>query len=190
MKKLLLKYKSSFPVGIIILVCILLLSCEKKTGFIPKSDLLNLPSLTAKDFKTVANDSGKLQVVMYAPLLEQYDNKSIPYSEFKSGIRVVFYEGKKDSVASVTAKYAKYTKKDNLWELRDSVVVINEKGDRLETELLNWNQSNDRIYTDRFVKITNVDQITMGTGLESNSKMTVVKIKKVTATIYLPKDEQ
>ena len=154
-----------------------------------RQDLLNLPSLTAKDFKTVANDSGKLQVVMYAPILEQYDNKTVPYSEFKSGIRVVFYEGKKDSVASVTAKYAKYTKKDNLWELRDSVVVINEKGDRLETELLFWNQADDRIYTDRFVKITNVDQITLGTGLESNSKMTVVKIKKVQMTIYL-KDEQ
>ena len=164
------------------------LSCEKKSGFIPKSDLLTLPSLTARNIETVINDSGKLQVKMYAPIVEQYDNKVLPYTEFKSGIKVVFYEGKKDSVASVTSKYAKYTKKDNLWVLRDSVVVINEKGDRLETELLNWNQTTDRIYTDRFVKITNVDQITMGTGLESNSKMTVVKIKKVTATIYL-KDE-
>lgn len=189
MNKFLLKTKTSLSVGAIFIVCLILISCEKKTGFIPKSDLLNLPSLTAKDFITVANDSGKLQLKMYARIIEQYDNKPVPYSEFKSGIRVVFYEGKKDSVASVTAKYAKYTKKDNLWELRDSVVVINEKGDRLETELLFWNQADDRIYTDRFVKITNVDQITLGTGLESNSKMTVVKIKKVRAEITL-KDEQ
>ena len=189
MNKFLLKTKTSLSVGAIFIVCLILISCEKKTGFIPKSDLLNLPSLTAKDFITVANDSGKLQLKMYARIIEQYDNKPVPYSEFKSGIRVVFYEGKKDSVASVTAKYAKYTKKDNLWELRDSVVVINEKGDRLETELLFWNQADDRIYTDCFVKITNVDQITLGTGLESNSKMTVVKIKKVQMTIYL-KDEQ
>lgn len=189
MNKFLLKYKPSFLVTVVLFGCILLFSCEKKSGFIPKSDLLSLPSLTAKYFETVINDSGKLQVKMYAPIVEQYDSKTTPYSEFKSGIRVVFYEGKKDSVASVTSKYAKYTKRDNLWELRDSVIVINEKGDKLETELLFWNQTNDRIYTDRFVKITNVDQYTLGTGLESNSKMTVVKIKKVTATIYL-KNEQ
>jgi LPS export ABC transporter protein LptC len=189
MSKFLLKHKTSYSVGSLFFVCLFLMSCEKKTGYIPKSDLLNLPSLTAKDFITVANDSGMLQLKMYARIIEQYDNKPIPYSEFKSGIRVVFYEGKKDSVASVTAKYARFTKKENLWELRDSVVVINEKGDKLETELLFWNQADDRIYTDRFVKITNVDQITMGTGLESNSKMTVVKIKKVQMTLYL-KDEQ
>jgi LPS export ABC transporter protein LptC len=188
MEKLRLKHKTSFSISAILIACVLLFSCEKKSGFIPKSDLLTLPSLSARDIRTVINDSGKLQVKMYAPLVEQYDNKDLPYTEFKSGLKVIFYEGKKDSVGSVTSKYAKYLKKDNLWELRDSVVVVNEKGDRLETELLNWNQTTDRIYTDRFVKITNVDQITMGTGLESNSKMTVVKIKKVTATIYL-KDE-
>jgi LPS export ABC transporter protein LptC len=189
MNKFFSNHKTSFSVGAIFILCLILMSCEKKSGFIPKSDLLNLPSLTAKDFVTIANDSGKLQLKMYARIVEQYDNKPVPYSEFKSGVRVVFYEGKKDSVASVTSKYAKYTKKDNLWELRDSVVVINEKGEKLETELLFWNQADDHIYTDRFVKITKVDQITLGTGLESNSKMTVIKIRKVTSTIYM-KDEQ
>ena len=85
-----------------------------------------------------------------------------------SGIKVVFYDGKKDPVGSVTAKYAKYTKSSNLWELRDSVVVVNERNDKLETEVLFWDQEKDLIYTDRFVKITNEDQIIHGNRFESD----------------------
>ena len=96
---------------------------------------------------------------------------------------------KKDPCGSVTSKYAKYTKTDNLWELRDSVVVINENNDKLETEVLFWNQEKDLIYTDRFVKITNEDQIIQGFGFESDSHLKKRRIKKVSATIYFNDEE-
>lgn len=171
------------------IIAIILLSCENKIGSIPKSDLLSLPALTAKVFETEFNDSGRLQVKMSAPLMQKYEPKDNPYTEFTSGIKVVFWDGKNVPQGYVTAKYAKYTDTNTLWELKDSVVLINENNDKLETELLYWNQQKDRIYTDRFVRISNQDQITMGTGLESDSKMTVVKIKKVSAEIPL-KDEK
>ena len=163
--------------------------CENNVDFIPKSDLLTLPSLTVKDFETVYSDSGRIQLIMTAPLLEQFDNSESPYYEFKSGIKIVFYDGQKDPVGSATSKYAKYTKAASLWELRDSVVVINEGGDRLETEVLYWDEPRDLIYSDRFVRITSEDQIVMGTGFESDPRLNKRKIKKVSATIYL-KDEQ
>ena len=68
--------------------------------------------------------------------MEKYDNTDLPYSEFKSGIKVHFYEGHKEPVATVSAKYAKYTDKKKLWELKDSVVVVNETNDKLETEAI------------------------------------------------------
>jgi LPS export ABC transporter protein LptC len=104
-------------------------------------------------------------------------------------MKAVFYNGKKEPSGSVTAKYAKYTKATNLWELKDSVVVVNENNDKLETEVLNWNQDKDLIYTDRFVKITNPDQIIQGFGFESDSHLQNRRIKKVSATIYM-KDEE
>jgi hypothetical protein len=61
--------------------------------------------------------------------------------------------------------------------------------EKLETELLYWDQPKNLIYSDRFVKITNEDQIVMGTGFESDPKLTKRKIKKVSATIYL-KDQE
>ena len=162
----------------------LVLSCENKLDIIPSSDLLTLPSLTVKDFETIFTDSGRIQLIMTSPLMEQYDNAEVPYSEFRSGIVVNFYEGNKEPIASVTSKYAKFTESKNLWELRDSVVVINEEKDKLETEVLYWDQQNDKIHTDRFVKITSVDQVIQGFGLESDSKLQRRRIKKVSAIIY------
>ncbi len=160
-------------------------SCEKRNGTIPAIDLLTLPSLTARDGETVYTDSGKLQLILSAPLMESYKKTNEPYSEFKSGIRVRFYDGHKEPVASVTAKYAKFTDNKDLWELQDSVVAINEAGEKLETELLYWDQKKNLIYTDRFVKITTEDQIVQGYGLESDPRLTKRKIKNLSATIYV-----
>jgi LPS export ABC transporter protein LptC len=179
-----MKLRTPFVITVIVIVTGMILSCENKIDLIPKSDLLTLPSLTVKDFETVFTDSGRLQLVMISPLMEQYDNTDFPYSEFKSGIKVIFYDGKKEPVASVTAKYAKFNKTNSLWELKDSVVVVNESNDKLETEVLFWNQTKDLIYTDRFVKITNENQIIQGFGFESDSHLKNRRIKKVSATIY------
>jgi LPS export ABC transporter protein LptC len=173
-----------------VVLAVIAISCVNKITLIPKSDLLTLPSVSSKNMTTAYTDSGKLQLVMSSPLIERYDNKDNPYSEFRSGIRVIFFNGKPDTAASVSAKYAKYTNNDNTWELRDSVVVINESKDKLETELLFWNQTDDRIYTDRFVKITSTDQVIQGFGFESDSHLNNRKLKKVNAIIYLPKDEK
>jgi len=189
MKQPFLKFKALFRTIVILILPLIVLSCENKVDFFPKSDLLALPSLSVKDFETVYTDSGRLELVMSAPLMEEYNNNKSPYHEFRSGIKVVFYDGRKEPAGSVTAKYAKYTKTNSLWELRDSVVVINEGNDKLETEVLYWDEPKNLIFSDRFVKITNEDQIVMGTGFESDPRLNKRKIKKVSATIYL-KDEQ
>lgn len=171
--------------AIFAVVAVLVAACETKTNEIPKSDLLTLPTVTGRDITSQFIDSGKIQLRFITPLIEQYSNKESQYSEFRHGLTAIFYDGKPNPVASVTGKYAKYTNEDNLWQLKDSVVVLNEKKDKLETELLFWDQQKDLIYTDRFVKITTEDQIIQGFGFESDSRLVKRKIKKVTATITL-----
>ena len=172
-----------------VLLALFLLSCERKIDTIKKDEVLLLPSVTAKNSTTVFTDSGKVQLVMSFAIMESYTNIEQPYSEFRSGIKVFFYDGHQESVATVFSKYAKYIDKKKLWELKDSVVVVNESNDKLETEQLFWDQEKDLIYTDRFIKITNEDQTVMGTGFESDHRLTRRKIKNVTATIYLKEEE-
>jgi LPS export ABC transporter protein LptC len=176
-----MKYQASayriFSKTIIIpFLTLILIGCENKNDKLPLSDIQNLPTLSRKDFETIYSDSGKIELIMRSPMLEQYDNAGL-------------YDGKPSPTGSVTSKYAKYTQGSNVWELKDSVVVINENKDKLETEVLYWDQSKDLIYSDRFVKFTNEDQIVMGTGFESDPHLRKRKIKKVSATIYL-KDEE
>jgi LPS export ABC transporter protein LptC len=174
---------------VLVVVAFIFFSCERKIDIIKNSDIESLPTTTVKDFRTVYTDSAKLQLVMSSPLMERYTNQKSPYSEFRKGIKVLFHDGHTDPIARLTAKYAKLTEDKRLWELKDSVVAVNEKKEILETELLYWDQEKDIVYTDRFVKITSEDQIVMGTGLESNPRFTKWKIRNVSATIYI-KDEK
>lgn len=171
------------------LISFLLFSCEKKNAKIPKSDILSLPSLSVRDDTTIYSDSGKIKLIVIFPIMEQFDNSGQPYYDFRMGMRADMYDGGTAPSGSVSSKYAKYTKSTNVWELKDSVVVINENKDKLETEVLYWDQTKDLIYSDRFVRFTNEDQIVMGTGFESDPHLRKRKIKKVSATIYL-KDEE
>lgn len=176
------------PAAFTVLLVILLASCDKKLDKIPNSEILSLPNVTVNNFKSIYSDSGKVQLILRSKLMEEYQKKDEPYMEFREGILVTYFEGNKDSIGFVASKYARYNEKTKLWELRDSVVVVNETNDKLETEQLFWDQEKDRIFTETTVKITNEDQTVIGSGFESDSKLTTRVIKNVTATIYL-KDE-
>lgn len=174
-----------------LLVLLSFSSCKKnKLEIVSETDFMSLPSLTAKDFNTTYTDSGSVLVVMRSPLLENYANVEPPYTEFKYGMDVFFYEGSEEPSASVSALYAIYHEEKKLWELRDSVIVENETKDKLETEQLFWDQEKDKIYTDRFVKITSVDQTVMGNGFESDTRLKKRKIKKVSAVLYVEEPEK
>lgn len=175
----------------ILLFSFFVVSCETDIEPVAVADFLTLPSSSAKNFTTVKSDSGLVEAIITAPLFEQWDNKEPPFWEFSKGIRVDYYD--KDTVphGSVTAKYAKYDINTRIWTLTDSVVVINEDDDKLETELLNWDQEKDLIYTDRFIKITRIqsEEIIQGFGFESDSHLRRQKIRKVSAIIYIETEE-
>ena len=135
------------------------------------------------------SDSGKVTLVVRTPFIQQFTAKEDPHTLFPEGLTVLFYDKKTKPQASITAHYARYTEKDEQWELRDSVVAVNTEGDILETELLYWSEPRDRVWSDRFVRFTLKDKIIMGTGFESDSRLTNGTIKNVSGTIYV-NDEQ
>jgi hypothetical protein len=70
-------------------------------------------------------------------------------------------------------------------EAKGNVIIINEKGEQLNTEHIVWSQKKEQINSDAFVKITTKTEILMGDGLESNQSFTKYKIKKIRGTIQL-----
>jgi len=161
-------------------------SCQKKEEVKGNLIIQDLPAMTSENLRTIYTDNGKTQLIMSAPVVEQYNEDQVARYEFPKGITVEFYDGNPTPKGTITSHWAHYSDADKIWELRDSVVAINkEKGSVLETELLYWNQASEKVWSDRFVKVTEKDQISMGTGFESDQKLENVKIKNYSGIIYV-----
>lgn len=167
----------------------MLSSCDRKDENVKDLQIKELPTLSARNVETMYSDSGLVTMVVRTPLIQQFTTVENPYTLFPEGLTVLFYDRTDKPQASIISKYARYTEKDEVWELRDSVVAVSDKGEVLETELLFWSQPRDKIWSDRFVRFTHDDQIVMGTGFDSDSRFSNWTIKNVTGTIYI-KDEQ
>jgi LPS export ABC transporter protein LptC len=99
--------------------------------------------------------------------------------DFPKGIYMEFYDefGKMES--TLRANQAFFFKKDNLWRGRGKVEVKNiEKNEQLNTEELFWKQTEQRIYTDKFVTIRQQGDVIYGEGLEAKQDMSDYIIKK------------
>lgn len=175
-------------IAVLFIGAALFFSCKEKIDitnvFINREE----PTQIAHDFTTTYSDSAILQLRMKSPLMKYYGNMEEVYADFDEGIEVYFYEGVDSLKGQITANFARYLEAEKLWEVRDNVVAINKSGDILETELLYYDEETELIYTDKFVRISQEDQIIMGTGMESDSRFDSWEIKNVSATLYI-KDE-
>ena len=185
--RLLAKIRIYIYFAVLVAGTALFFSCREKIDFIDTTVRDDLPTQVVFDFTTSYTDSARLKLKMQAPVMEYFGKMAEPYSDFNRGLNVYFYDNAESDEPSgtISAKFARYLEKENLWEVRDSVVAVNEKGEILETELLFWNEEKGIIYTDKFVKIKQTDQIIMGTGLESDIRLNNWEIKNVSGTISL-----
>ncbi len=143
---------------------------------------------TGIDPEILYSEHGQVRVKIVGKKLLRHKAKE-PYIEFTEGVRVYFYNQDLKVDSRLTADYAiKHDNKDEM-TARDNVVVINIKGERLNTEELIWNDKEKKIYSNKFVKITTPDEIIFGEGFESNQDFTNYRIKKISGTINVKKDE-
>lgn len=78
--------------------------------------------------------------------------------------------------ASIKADTAYYYEKKKLWELRSNVHIRSQRGDKFDTDLLFWDEKQERVYSDKFIRIEQEDKIITGYGFESNQQMTEYQI--------------
>ncbi|MEQ1734056.1 MAG: LPS export ABC transporter periplasmic protein LptC [Bacteroidia bacterium] len=135
----------------------------------------------------IYSDSGHVKAKITAPIIEDYDGDK-PYTEFKKGIIAIMYDDDLKETTRMSARYAIKPNKKNYVEARNNVIVINEKGDQLNTEHIIWDEQQDRITSDAFVKIRTKDQIIFGHGLESNQSFSKYHILRPTGFINLNMD--
>ncbi|HEU4718332.1 MAG TPA: LPS export ABC transporter periplasmic protein LptC [Bacteroidia bacterium] len=142
------------------------------------------PVQTAHDVDMLYTDSAKLKIHITSPQVKDFAG-SKPYTEMPEGVKVEFFDDAQTVNSYLTSNYAIRKQREQQTEARNDVVVVNIKGEKLNTEKLIWDEAKHRIYTDAFVKITTKDQVLMGNGLDSDESFTNYEIKDITGSFTL-----
>jgi LPS export ABC transporter protein LptC len=151
------------------------------------TDRRNMPLETGKNMVINYTDSGYVKAKIFAPMMERYANEERNETVMKQGMTAYFLNKNKKVESYLKSKYAIRLDRERKMVARDDVILVNNKGDTLRTELLTWDETTQKIYTDKFIRITTPDQIILGDGLESNTEFTEYKIFKIRGTINLKK---
>ncbi len=163
----------------------LLSSCKNDLETIEKiTKREKLPDISNTDVVVLYSDSGVVQAKLISPQVDNYYGEN-SFDEFPKGMHVMFYDDSMRIQTSMTSDYAINNTKEKKFEAKRNVVVINEKGEQLNTEHLIWDSSTEKIFSDGFVKITTADEIIFGDGFESNQNFTKYRIFKIKGTINL-----
>ncbi len=172
-------------VTVLFLVMVLLAGCENdlsKVQFYAKAE--NSPVETAKNIKIIYSDSARVQVEVRAPQLDRYETEN-PYFEMSKGLQATFFDDELNVKSRMDADYGVRYEKEMKMEARKNVVVVNERGEQLNTEHLVWDEKQAKLTSDEFVKITTRDEIIYGNGFEANQDFSKYKIFNIKGIISI-----
>lgn len=118
----------------------------------------------------VYSGNGNKSYRMYALEIKRFELASEPYTLYPKGIRVETFDSTGTTIDSrLTANWAKYNEKMELWEAKGDVVAINFSGNRkLETQQLFWDEKTGKIYTSQNARVYDNDDIFNGVGFETD----------------------
>ena len=130
-----------------------------------------------RDVEILYSDSAVVRVKVSGPLLYNFSDPQNPRQEFPESVKIDFLEPDLSVRSVLTAKRAiRYQEKGQIIA-RDSVVMLSIKQEKLETEELIWDEKTAKVYTDKFVKVSQPGEVVYGFGLEAAQDFSYWKIK-------------
>lgn len=169
-----------------ILPAFIFFSCTNDMEKVEKiSSKKQIPVESSKNVEILYSDSAQIRVKVIAPEMDRYQHPE-EYIELPSGIEVLFFDTQMDTSSNLKADYAIRQIKEQKMEARGNVEVINNRKEKLNTEKLIWDETQRKIYTDAFAKITTENEIIYGNGFEANEDFTQYRIFNIKGIIDLP----
>ncbi|XOD68404.1 MAG: LPS export ABC transporter periplasmic protein LptC [Flavobacteriales bacterium AspAUS03] len=139
--------------------------------------------------QVILKDSGLVKINLKAPLIEEYAfiKKEKPYTLFPKGVKLYYYEEKKDQTGSLQADCAKIIDEEKHYEARGNVIIINPSKDTLKTSHLFWNRRERKIYNDVPTEIYRADGTILNAkkGLEGSDDLKEITLKNTNGFIHL-----
>ena len=155
-------------------VAFVVYSCKGKLAEAESLILEDTPVQTVDNMFIIHSENGKIQLRMEADLMERYERDTVSYELFPKGFAVYGYtdnELLETEIVSDKARHLKYKDGREKWEAFGNVVVRNLiKQEVMETDTLYWDQKNEKIFTDCYVRMYSPDGFMQGYGMESDQR--------------------
>jgi hypothetical protein len=148
---------------------------EKNSSLTKKDALIE----RAKEVEILYSDSAIVRIKVQGPTLWSHLEKDNLYDEFPDGIKMDFFNEKKEPSSVLTGKYALRYPTKNQVIIRDSCVwksIGNQE--TLESFELIWDENLKKVYSNKLVVITTPTEKIWGYGFETNQDFTRWKINK------------
>lgn len=154
-------------------VAIIVFSCKGNLSEADKLDLSVTPVQTVDSMFFVQTENGRLKMRVETPRMEKYDQDTLSFDLFPSGLKVFGYaeDGTLETIIiSDKARHDTRKKEDfEKWSAFGNVVVRNVlKDERMETDTIYWDRKNKEIFTDCYIRMYSPSGFMQGYGMRSD----------------------
>ena len=169
----------------LLFVCFFFSSCENDDAAIEEWTKKAVLREEGHNIEALFSQSGSLKAKLRAPVMIRSEGDTVS-SEFPNSLHVDFYDSLAHRESWLDARYGNYYENLNKVLLRDSVRVINTKGDTLVTSELWWDQNAKKFYTTKLVTYNSTTRNIIGSeGLEASQDLTDVTFKQSTGHVMV-----
>ncbi|GIV33922.1 MAG: hypothetical protein KatS3mg031_1457 [Chitinophagales bacterium] len=165
-------------------ILLALTACHDTSDAIKKIAVADYSVLeTGREIEMIYTSRGQTKVKIFANELvtKRMDNQQ--QTEFLNDLKLFFYDENQTLSSKMSAQYGIYYPDREEVFVRDNVVIVNTKGEMLNTEELTWKRKEKKIYSDKFVRITTPQEIIYGTGFTANQDFSDYRINNITGVI-------
>lgn len=155
-------------------VAFVVYSCKGKLAEAENLVLEETPVQTVDSMFIVHTENGEIQLRMEADLMQRFETDTLSYELFPKGFAVYGYTDGgllETEIVSDQARHLKYKDGREKWEAFGNVIVKNLINQEvMETDTLYWDQKNEKIHTDCYVRLYSPDGFMQGYGMESDQR--------------------
>ena len=163
--------------------CLFILACDDSDSSTKKIIEYEGPFKEIVNAKIFHSDSGVVKAKLDTPLLLEFENGD---QEMPKGLFLEFFNGSGQTTSTLKANYAHYSKEEDVWLAVGDVELFNQiNQEKLNTEQLYWKPTDEKIYTEKFVRIETDGQILMGEGLEAAQDFSTYKLLNPTGELTI-----
>ena len=168
-------------------MALVIIGCSTDIGEVNKhtsNDFLQKEE--AKYVTILYSDSAQVKVRITADKMIRHLDRMSPKEEFPEGIFVEFLSERGRPTSWLEADRAIRYEKDGEVVASGNAKFYNRKEEMLTSTELIWNENDQRLYTNKFVRITQPEKgdTSYGYGFEANEEFTQFEIKRKTSSIF------